>query len=938
MMKNSPIIISFLVFWSVQTAAGQNNIVLENAHIRYTISPLGKNLSFLDLTTGTDYLQNTPPSYCALLRSQAVEHPADSVSYAHGLLTLQFTKASVTVVLRAESLNSYIRLTVASVNGPQIDSLAFLNIPLTLNARPEEPFGACALSLNLITHVAQLPALQTELKASCYRKFGLKGAQVALVGMPQGKMLPALKQVLTNADQMPPCPVAGPWAQEIPFNHGSYIFNFGTLTEDTVDDWIATAKRLGVTQINNHGGPAFFRFGDFELDRTKWPQGWQTYRHIVKRLHDAGIDSIFHTYSCFIDKHSRYVTPIPDKRLDAFSSFTLAQPLTADATEILVNEPTKDISTITGFFVQNSVTLHIDDELVTFSAATKQPPWRFTGLTRGALGTKPAPHLAGVKARHLKERFGLFVPSTESSLFNEIAQNHADIVNFCDFDGIYLDAIDGFNILNGRDENWYWSGKFVFEIQKHLKKPVGMEMSSMWNHFWQYRTRWQAWDCPQRGHKRFIDLHVKTVNSGLLLPLHLGWWDFKKYNPPQTEPTYPDVIEYLGAKLIGWDAGVSLVSAIDQDRLRAVPLFQRVVDILRTCEELRRSGYFNDSIRAKLRQPEKDFSLFRDPAGKWRFRPTSYDPHTILLSESPSLSWNSTNPFETQPVKLRLEALMSAGSYDDPCNIILADLSDPQTFAQSPKTAKGVTATLTPLPNSDAHASAGVLTAKNSGLVPQNAAWVRLDRKFDPPLNLKKHQALSLPIEGDGLGEILAVRLESPFHAVHGSVADRYFNIDFTGSRLLTGVETESTRWSDYVWNDGKHYYCLYHINIDFGQVDSLSIWYNNLPPNKQVTCRLGPVKALPMIPSTVVNPTLTLNGQTISFPVEIPSGGFLEFNDLDDCTLYDSDGKILAQVTPTGTQPVLQKGDNKLSFSCDPTSGAAPRAKVTVISYDDPL
>ena len=128
------------------------------------------------------------------------------------------------------------------------------------------------------------------------------------------------------------------------------------------------------------------------------------------------------------------------------------------------------------------------------------------------------------------------------------------------------------------------------EIQKRLKQPVGMEMSAMWHHFWQYRTRWQAWDYPQRGHERFIDLHAAGVNGGLLLPLHLGWWGFQSFNPPQIEPTYPDVIENLGARLVGWDAGISLTAGIDRETLRNTPLFRRAVDILRTCEELRHAN------------------------------------------------------------------------------------------------------------------------------------------------------------------------------------------------------------------------------------------------------------------------------------------------------------------------------------------------------------
>ena len=101
--------------------------------------------------------------------------------------------------------------------------------------------------------------------------------------------------------------------------------NFGTLTEETVDEWIAMCRSLGFNQIDNHGGGDFFRFGDFELNREKWPEGWQTYKKINDRLHEAGISSIFHTYAFFIDKNTKYVTPVPSEDLGYFSSFTLAR-------------------------------------------------------------------------------------------------------------------------------------------------------------------------------------------------------------------------------------------------------------------------------------------------------------------------------------------------------------------------------------------------------------------------------------------------------------------------------------------------------------------------------------------------------------------------------------------------------------------------------------
>ena len=938
-MKTVIIILGLLIACEARAGVQQAPIVLENAHMRYTIAPDARNLGFIDVATGTDYLKRDTPSFCALVRRDGKEYPATFASSASGRLVIRFAEAGAEAVLRVEPRNSYIRIKVESVTGGEIESLVFLNVPLTLKGRPDEPFGACAFSLNLITRVDQLPALQTELRASCYRKFGIAGAKAAIVGMPTEGVVPALKDVLTEADEMPHCTVAGPWAREVPFNHGSYLFNFGTLTESTVDEWIGMAKNLGVTQIDNHGGgAAFFRFGDFALNRQKWPEGWETYGRIVKRLHDSGINSIFHTYAFFIDKQSKYVTPVPDSRLDAFRTFTLGEAVGPDAAEIRVNESTKGISTVTGFFEHNSVVLHIDDELVTFGGATNEPPWCFTGVKRGAFGTKPADHEKGAKARHLKECFGLFVPDPESSLFEEIAKNHAEIVNACDFDGIYLDAIDGSSILRGPDECWYWADKFVFDIQKRLKKPVGMEMSAMWHHFWQFRTRWQAWDYPQRGHKRFIDIHAASVNGGLLLPLHLGWWNFQAFNPPQVEPTYPDVIECLGAKLIGWDAGISLTGAIDHESLLAVPLFRRAVDILRSCEELRRDGSFDETTKAKLREPGKEFSLLRDGAGKWRFRPAHYDPHTAACSEPWSLSWRTANPFRDQPVKLRIEALMSAGPYEDPGNVVLADLSEPKVFTETPRAAEGVTVRLTPASASGEREPAGVLAAANTGKVPRNAAWVRLDRKLDTCLNLKDRQALGVWVEGDGLGEIIAVRLESPRHIAYGAIADRYITVDFTGRRFFTLVETESVRWSDYVWDDGKSLYNVYRETIDFGVVESVSIWFNNLPQDREARCLIGVVKALPMVPCVVKNPAVTVNGKTILFPVEIQSGGYLEFNGSDDCTLYGPKGQTLVKVVAGGEAPLLLKGENQVRFSCDQMAGPSPRVKVIVISQGDGL
>jgi hypothetical protein len=956
-MKTSAILLALPIFAVTVAAQSPKPVVLENALFRYTIAADARNMAFVDRTSGTDYLRKDASSPCALIRVLGQTHAATAASLAKGRLTLQFGHTGVKAVLKIETRPSCVVLSVESVSGGspreitspagpgpaarpisrgEIESLTFLNVPLTLKGSPSEPFGTCALSLNLTTRVDALPALQTELRASCEKKFGLLGAKAAIVGAPMGRILPAIQETLATASELPVCKVAGPWAREVAFNHGSYLFNFGSLTETNVQDWIEMTRTLGFTQIDNHGGGAFFRFGDMELNRQKWRDGWESWRRIVARLHAAGIGSIFHTYAFFIDKNSKYVAPVPDSRLDAFRTFTLAEPLSAEATEITVNESTAGMSTVTGFFEHNSIVLHIGDELVTFGGASKEAPWRFTGVKRGAHGTKSAAHDRGAKARHLKECFGLFVPNVESSLFEEIAANHAAVVNHCGFDGIYLDAIDGSSILRGGDECWYWADKFVVEIQRRLKKPVGMEMSAMWHHFWQYRTRWQAWDYPQRGHKRFIDLHAAEVNGGLLLPLHLGWWGFQSFNPPQIEPSYPDVMENLGAKLIGWDAGISLTAGVDRETLRKTPLFQRAVEILRTCEELRHANTFDEATKAKLREVGKEFALFKDAAGKPRFRRAQSQSQTVALAEPWTLSWQVTNSFAAQPARFRIEALMSAASATDTNAVILADLAKADAGSWKRTSAAGVTFSLTPPTNpNDPN---GVLVATNTGKVPRNAAWLRLEKRFEPLLNLKERQALGVEIEGDGSGAVLALRLESPQHMAYGAVADRYLPVDFNGRRLITLIETESSRWNDYVWNDGKGLYNVYRETINFGAVESLSIWLHNVAPGHETKCRIGPIRALPTRSGIVKNPKLTVEGKTIEFPAELASGSWIECNGPDDCAVYGPKGEPLGKVTPRGDWPLLRAGEGAMQFACEPNDATQPRARVTVFSLGEEL
>lgn len=961
--------ILLLIVLALSGTLKASDINLENSDVKYSINKKGQNIFFIDKKSGINYLNRDTISYCASLIQAGKEYLVTAASIKDNFLKLEFKNAGASVdILITKGKNNFV-IEVTNVIG-NFESLTFLNIPLKLKGLSSEAFAACVLPMNLFTHVPEIPVLQTHLQAICYKRFGIKGAKISLIGVQQSNILSVMREVMKRNKDIPYSTAGGAWAQLSKEGYGSYLMNFGTLTEETTGEWIKMCRNLGFNQIDNHGGgKGFFKFGDFELDPENWPDGWDGFKRINKRLHAAGISSIFHTYAFFIDKNSKYVTPVPSEDLGYFNSFTLAEPMSKDATEITVKESTDSISLITGFFVRNSLTIRIGKELIEFSGISKTAPYKFIGCKRGVHGTTASTHLTNDKAYHLREMFGRFVPGPETPLFDEIARRTAEIVKQADFDGIYLDAIDGSDIIAGEENFWYYGGKFVVEIAKHLRQPVsvGMEMSSMINLWWNYRSRWQAWDRPVRGYKRFIDIHLASIkshetehglwrgdtsminklagleNGPLLFPLQLGWWEHQTWNPPQQEPTFTDDIEYLGCKMIGNNAGLAMLGGFDKKSLEETPQFKRLNAIIKQYEELRHKNYFSDSIRKILRQPGKDFKLFLTANGKWNFRPAFYKKHKIAGSRLPSANWKVDNTFKSQPVKLRIEALMSVKHYQYTDNIVIGDFSQKIDFINQ-GAAEGVSGGLKKteekLPNGE---SAVAFTATSSGQSPREGSWIKMEKRFEPSLNLEKNQALGVWVKGDGNGELLNIRLESPHYISHGARGDHFIKIDFNGWKYFELVEIESTDFTNYSWpapfsSSSFYVYDSYRHVVSFNNINKVQLWYNNLPDRKEVSCLIGPIKAIPTVAGTVENPSITVGGEKIIFPVRIESGMYLEFLSFADCKLYGSKGELLKEVTPIGKNPNLAKGQNKISFSCDDSGDINTRVQVTIIGEGDPL
>ncbi len=915
-------------------AQAEPALKLQSRYLCLELGGDGRCREFTARATGTNYCVLPASNSFASVKKAGRVFQASAASGSGGKLTLTFGEANVTATLKVTSKQDYVVFEVADVHGEGVEELVFADFPLTLKANPAEPFAGCALALNLQTNVRDIPGASSRLWAACYPRFGLAGAKVALIGCPPGELRRVLQEAVSAAPDLPHSPIGGPWALDAEINRGSYLFNFGDMSEDKVDGWIKLARDLGITQIDFHGGSSF-RFGDCQPNPKTYPQGWVSFKAVIDKLHAAGLQAGLHTYAQFIDKLTPWVTPVPDPRLAKDATFTLAQALTPEATNIFVSESTKAMSAITGFQVRNSVTLQIEDELITYTGVGQEPPYAFTGCKRGANDTRVAAHPQGAKVQHLKQCFGLFVPDGDSTLYTEVAAKTAEAFNAGGFDMIYLDALDGSDIFAGAENAWYYQSKFMFEIWKRLKKPALQEMSTFSHHLWLVRSRMGAWDHPNRCHKRFVDLHCEA-NGDLLrmfMPGHLGWWAVKTWGDMQDEPTYADDIEYLCGKCIGTDCGFS-VMGVNPGQIDSVPAFQRLAGIMSQYEALRHADYFDAPTKARLAELGKEFTLVQAAPGRWGLRPVIYDRHKVENLEDGSRRWRVDNPFAPQPVRLRIEALNSISPYDTPGSVPVADFTNPGEFSDR-RANTGVAAELRAgTEHLKPGQASGMLTATNAGAVGRTAAWAKVGKTFNPPLNLTDRQGLGLWVLGDGKGEVLNVQLTSPAHVSLG-IGDHYIPVDFTGWRYFELVEPESERWKHYTWPYGGAY-ATYREAVDYRQVETVSFWFNNLPSGQSVTCHLGPVRGLSVFGSKLRNPAVTIGGRTLAFPAELESGSYLEFNSITDCKLYNKSGGLIGDIKPQGEVPIMEAGENRLEFRCDAPAGTNPRARVTAIAQGE--
>ncbi|MGQ9574953.1 MAG: hypothetical protein ACUVUC_06510 [Thermoguttaceae bacterium] len=925
---------AFLCPATASNGPDSSQIVLETDYVRYTIGGDGKNVGFVDKRTGKDYL--APAGKQALLRLSrgGVHQTPSACRYADGKLLVRFIEPEATVILRVASERAYFVFEIESVSDPAVEELSLGNLVIPAADRASGMSGVAAdadwavalraLNLQMLGVVGGRPAW---LAAVGYRKYGLTGGKVGLAGCPASAVRDVLKQML-QAERATWSPLGGPWALDAPENRGSYVF--ATVSENNVDDWIALARKAGLAQIHLIGWEQ--TLGHYEPRKDLFPHGLAGLKSVVDKIHAAGLKAGMHILTGCISPSDPWVSPLPDPRLAKDATFQLAGAVDEKATVLQTVEKPGDLDTIWAYGSRGNV-LQIGEELIQYTGLSQEPPFGFTGCRRGAFGTRPAPHETGNAVHHLFVRYTSFLPDQNSTLVEELAERIAGVFNTCGFDMIYQDGAEG---MPG---GWRGVARMREAIFRKIRRPVLVEASSWGYHEWAFHSRIGAWDHPNWGLKRFVDVHCRAnqqYRMAALLPAQLGWWVI--LGPTRDHPAEtPDEFEYLCAKALAYDfpssfQGVSVGPNPPHARQ------DNYLALLGRYERLRLSGRCPPSIKERLKQPQQDFRLVEAADGSWEFLPTDYAVHKITGLEDGSQRWVVHNRFVPQPVRLRIEALYAAEPYDQAQGPVLAAFTAPGEFATD-KAAPGVRhqMTLSAEPRKAGQASGRYWAANEKDS--RQGAWCLAARRFTPPVDLENYDALGLWIHGDGKGQLLNFQLTNP-QQFWDTFDEHYVKVDFRGWRYfeLHLRERDADQYADYTWPYAGDY-AVYRSPLIRSHTSALNLYYNNLPPNDSVTCYLSPIKALRATKIILANPSVSIGGQRIAFPVALQSGSYLEFDPAAGGKLFDERGALVRELAmPAGAAPILAAGDNQLQFACQPPAGHSVRARVTLISSGQPV
>ncbi|MDY3072104.1 MAG: hypothetical protein SOW68_07550 [Eubacteriales bacterium] len=388
------------------------------------------------------------------------------------------------------------------------------------------------------------------------------------------------------------------------------------LHPDNVDEHIAFAKRGGfrlmliyyTSMFHEDHGYGFD--GDYDYNEY-YPNGREDLIRVLDRIKAAGIQPGIHFLQTHIGLWSRYVTPHADHRLGKTRYFTLSRPLADGDTELYVEENPEGC-----VLHPRCRILQFGGELISYENYVDEPPYRFTGIQRGAMNTEPEAHATGQIGGLLDiSEFGatsVYI-NQNSSLQDEIADKIADAYN-CGFRFCYMDGSEGTNVPFE-----FHVPNAQYRVYKKFKEaPLFTEGAAKAHFSWHFQSGGNAFDIwPPKIFKKTIAEFPAEEAPRMrcdFTRLDFGWWGFWAPND-EDNGIQADMYEYGTSRAAAWDCPATIQA--DLGRFRAHPRIDDILEVMRRWEDVRATHWLTGDQKLALRDLAQEHTLLINEKGEY---------------------------------------------------------------------------------------------------------------------------------------------------------------------------------------------------------------------------------------------------------------------------------------------------------------------------------
>ena len=855
---------------------------------------------------------------------------ADRMEIRDGLMVFSIPGGRGDVTLRPKPFASGCTFEVAGFNVPEALKLYVGRVQPVCrkwqgrraNMMSDETAGVCLRPYEIFAETTcGGPYLQASVPSA-----RAAGARFGLVAAVRGRLQKAL-QDMTLASGRPHSPGGGAWTLGGEAARGSYLN--ANVTEASLDDWIDLVERGGFDVLHFRENWYACR-GHYPVNTKDWPGGIVAMKAAVEKIHAAGYRAGMHTLTACIDPKDPWVAGPENSNLIAWEKYSLAADLAPDAAELVVDTPPVRKHDTVFTYSGNGNALRIGNEIVQYTAFTDKPPYTYSGLTRGAFGTKPAAHAKGDEVAYLQQRYIAFYPEPDSPLADAVADAIATVYNTCGFDQIYCDGAEGMFSAYGTAT---MRDKIIARCAADGRPCLNEDSCGGSSQVWWYHSRVGAWDSCFWAPKMFHDFHVEhmksmNVRESDMLEMQMGWWAPFLGNPHFSCHKLDDM-EYYASRNAGLDASMS-IAGVNVSRKQLAFHSSRMMTILGWYERARRARAFAPGVREAFDSKGAEFRLRQDSAsGAWSVAPVKSFHFRAKSRETARRTFR----LDKAPAKsaLRVEALYVGAKPDGKNSLLLTEGANATNMTKATAN-KDVTLKVEDSSTDDGlHAFR--LTASNRG-ASAKGAWARTTASFSPYRSPRNRWVLRFKVKGDGSGALLNVQIETP-REYGKALSEHYVTLDFTGWREfeMPMRERDAERYPDYVW-PYKGYAEVFHRIVNMNNVMAVNYYLNEIPAGGTAVAEVTDVTLVPQVQTKATPHAVRVNGKSVEIPFAMFSGWFAELED-GVWTLYSADGDPLERKV-TGDSVELAAGTNEVAYGGRSIDGTRPCAEVTVFALGE--